>query len=202
MARDDWRIRVELAEDEHAGGFLERIGLGLSSEAGELARELTAQRLAASRDGPTVFVYTDSSLQAEQALRVVEAELRDQGHVATRVAIEHWLADESRWDDEAPESVEEEAAEAGDTGAWEVRVECESVVAAHELADRLEAEGLGTARRFRYVLVGAASREEAQALAGRLHGEVERAPSVWEVLPENPFAVFARIFGGGTGTPL
>ena len=55
MARDDWRIRVELQE-EHAGGFLHRLGGGLGSRARDLAKELEADKLAVSRDDDTLFV--------------------------------------------------------------------------------------------------------------------------------------------------
>ena len=59
MARDDWRIRIEL-EEEHAGGFLDRLGGGLGSRARDLAKELEADKLAVSRDDDTLFVYAAS----------------------------------------------------------------------------------------------------------------------------------------------
>src|SRR5947208_2210808 len=65
---------------------------------------------------------------------------------------------------------------------------------ARELAQELERDGLGVAQRDRYVLVGAASEEEARELAARLHGDVEAAPDlVYEVMPQNPFAVFGGL---------
>jgi hypothetical protein len=76
-----------------------------------------------------------------------------------------------------------------------VRVECSSRQEAQELSDRLEAEGHKPERRFQYLIVGAASREEADALAARLHGNVEAGGEVvWEAKPSNPFAIF-----GGMG---
>ena len=72
MAHDDWRIRVEI-DEEHAGGFLERLGLELGSEAAELAKDLEEHRLAATHEDGVVFVYADTALQAEQARRVVAA---------------------------------------------------------------------------------------------------------------------------------
>ena len=87
------------------------------------------------------------------------------------------------------------------TAPWEVRIECESHHDAEALADRLEAEGYGVLRRFRYVIAGTATREEAEALAARLHGEVEPSSAyVWESAPQNPFVVFGGL--GGAGTPL
>lgn len=195
MARDDWRIRVEL-EDEHAGGFLEGLGLDLGSKARELAKELKAERLAVSRDDDTIFVYASSRLQAEQARKVIEAELEEAAVEPLVVRIEHWLADEGRWDDEpADEGWEEEVLERG-YAPWEVRIECASHEEADALADRLEEEGQDVVRRWTYVLVGAGSREEAEDIARKLHGEVEPGGEVvYEAMPRNPFAIFGGMGG-------
>ncbi len=195
MARDDWRIRVEL-EGEHAGGFLEGLGFDLGSKARELAKELEAERLAVSRDGDTIFVYASSGMQADQARKVIEAELEESGIEPLVVRIEHWLADEERWDDEPrDEGWEEEVLERG-YAPWEVRVECSSHEQADALADRLEQEGQDVVRRWTYVLVGASSREDALALADQLHGEVEAGGEVvYEAMPRNPFAIFGGIGG-------
>ncbi len=173
MAEDDWRIRIEVEEDEHATGLLDRLAGDLGSEARELAEELRERRLAVSRDGETVFVYADTRTEAEQALKVVEAELSENGIEARTSRVEHWLDEEDRWDDEPPGGTwEEEELDRG-FAPWEVRVECQSRQEAAELADRLEAEGYRPERRFQYLIVGTASREDADALAARLHGEVE-----------------------------
>jgi hypothetical protein len=195
MARDDWRIRVEL-ESEHAGGFLESLGFGLSSHAKELAEELEKERLPVSRDDDTIFVYASSRLQAEQAQKVVEAELTENGIAPLVVRIEHWLAAEERWDDEPKdETWEEDVLERG-YAPWEVRIEAASHEEADALADRLESEGLEPVRRWTYVIVGTASREEADALAARLHGEVEPGGEVvYEAMPRNPFAIFGGMGG-------
>ena len=186
MANDDWRIRIEVEEEDHATGLLARLtGGDLGSEARELATDLAARRLAVSHDADTVFVYAASRAEAERAHAVVEAELRAHGIQARASGVEHWLDEEDRWDDEPPgETWEEEELERG-FAPWEVRVECPSRHEASELADRLEAEGYKPERRFQYLIVGTASREDAEALATRLHGEVE---------PANPFANF-----GGMG---
>jgi hypothetical protein len=194
MARDDWRLRIELPE---AGGLLDRLGVDLGSEAAELAKELAEHRLAVTRDDDTVFVYAASLRQAEQAQAVVEAELRELEHDPVLVVIEHWLADEERWDDEPPgRDVDDETLSRG-YAPWEVRVVCDSAAEARELADRLEQEGYGVVRRWRYVLAGASSRDDADALARRVQGEVEPGGElVWEVAPNNPFALFLGGLGG------
>jgi hypothetical protein len=200
MAQDDWRIRIEL-DDDHAGGLLERLGLELGGEAAELAKELEARRLAVSHDDGHVFVYTSSQREAVQAQAVIGAVLREQGIEARTSMIEHWLEDEDRWDSEpAGEDIEEELLERG-YAPWEVRIPSRSHAEARKLADRLEAEGYGVERRWSYVIAGTATREDAEQLAARLHGEVEPGGElVWETLPGNPFAVFGGM--GGAGTPI
>ncbi len=69
---EDWRITIEVEEEEHARGLLERLGAELSGEARELARELEERRLVVSRDGERVFVYASSRDEAERAQAVVQ----------------------------------------------------------------------------------------------------------------------------------
>jgi hypothetical protein len=193
MAKNDWRIRIEV-EEEHAGGLLDRIGAELDDEARELARDLEQRRLAVSRDGDEIFVYASSRTEAERAHEVIEAQLRSLGGTARASSIEHWLDEEDRWDDEPPgETWEEEELERG-YAPWEVRVRCTSRHAARELAGSLEAEGYRPVVRFDYLIVGTASKADAEALAGRLHGHVEAGGDVvWETTPGNPFAVFGGL---------
>ncbi|MBD0330461.1 MAG: hypothetical protein ICV64_10215 [Thermoleophilia bacterium] len=191
MAHDDWRITVELAEQHGAGDrLLERLGV-VDSDAEELEEELREARLAATHEGSTVFVYADSAQQAERARAIVERELADERLQARSIRVECWLPDEDRWDAEPPgPTVDEEVAGRG-YAPWEVRVECDSYGEARELAEDLEREGLPVVRRWRYVLVGASTREQADELARRLHGEVEAGGElVWEVLPTRPFVLF------------
>jgi hypothetical protein len=199
VAADDYRVRVAI-DDEQAGGLLERLGLDLSGEAAELARDLEARRLAVSRDGDDIYVYTSTRDEAERARSIIQAELRDNEVAAVTGPVERWLEDEDRWDDEPPdETWEEEALERG-FAPWEVRVTLPSHREARELADRLEQEGYAVDRRWQYLIVGASSREDADALAARVHGEVEPGGEiVWEAVPGNPFAVFGGL--GGSGVP-
>lgn len=199
MAQDDYRIRIHV-EDEHAGGLLDRLGLGLSGEAAELARDLEARRLVVSRDGDDVFVYAATYAEADSARSAIQAELRDNGIAAVTGFVERWLDEEDRWSDEPPgETWEEEALERG-YAPWEVRVALATHGDAQEMADRLEQEGYGVERRWQYLIVGASSKQEAEALAARIHGEVEPGGElVWETVPGNPFAVFGGM--GGSGAP-
>src|SRR5919197_2793148 len=172
VAHDDWRIRIELPDDEGARGLLERLGLA-RHDAEELADELREHRLAVSRDGNRVFVYAASGMQAEQASRVVEQELQEEGLTPSRFVTERWLRDEERWSDEADQpDVEEDLLERG-YAPWEVRVECASLREAHDLAEQLRAEGYDVSRTFTYVIAGTETRHQAVELARRVHGQGE-----------------------------
>jgi hypothetical protein len=198
---DDWRIRVDL-EEGRAENTLERLGLDLSFEARKLAEDLEGRRLVVSRDDETLFVYAGSRAEAERARDIIEAELRETGAQGRVGSIEHWLAEEDRWDDEAPQEfkAEQEVLKEG-LSPWEVRLEADTPEAAETLAAKLSADGYSVVRRYRYVLVGADSEEAARELAKRLHGEVEASGElVYETLPQNPFVIFGGL--GGSGTPL
>jgi len=195
MAQDDWRIRIELPDEAGAQDLLGRLGLR-ETDADELADDLREQRLAVSQDGDTVFVYAASAMQAEQAARIVESELDDQGLTPSRFVTERWLQDEERWNDDPDQpDIEDELLQRG-YAPWEVRVEAESLREAHDLAEQLRSEGYDVSRTFTYVIAGARSREEAVELARRIHGEVEPGGElVYEVQPQNPFAVFGGLAG-------
>jgi hypothetical protein len=193
---DDWRIRVELGETANAEALLGRLGVDLAEESRRLAEELKGRRLAVSNDEDTVFVYVDTPAEAVSARRIVEAELAEEGIEPTEVVSERWLPEEERWSGEPPsETWEQEEVEQG-FAPWEVRVELDSHGEAEQLADQLEAEGYDVARRWRYLIVGAASEEDARELARRVQGEAEPGGEVvWEATPTNPFAVFGGLGG-------
>jgi hypothetical protein len=195
MANDDWRVRIELPDEEGARGLLDRLGL-TKGDAEELADELREHRLAVSRDGDTIFVYASTGMQAEQASRIVERELRDDDLTPTRFVTERWLREEERWDDEPDTGdVEEDMLRRG-YAPWEVRVECESLGEADRLAEQLRSEGFDVSRTFTFVIAGAADRDQAVELARRVHGQVEPGGElVYEVQPTNPFAIFGGLGG-------
>jgi hypothetical protein len=191
MANDDWRITVEV---DGAKDVAEGLN-DLSDEARELAEDLKGRRLSVSVDDETLFVYGNSQADAEKAHAVVEAELKAKGIEAHTSKVEHWLDAEERWDDEPPgETWEQEELDEG-YAPWEVRVECSSREEAENLAAQLETEGYKPLRHSHFLIVGAASHEDAETLATRLHGEVEVGGEVVlearsEAWVHNPFAIF------------
>jgi hypothetical protein len=199
---DDWRIRIRFPAQEHAHGLLHRLRSELHGETGELAKELEKRRLVATHDEDDVFVYAGARAEAEAARTVVESLVREHELEAEVGPVEQWLPDEERWDHEAQEDedVDEDLLERG-FAPWQVRIESDTHEEAVELADRLEQEGWGITRRWKYVVAGVESEDEARELAKRFHGEVEIGGELlWETLPGNPFAVFGGL--GSTGAPF
>lgn len=192
---DDWRVRIELADEESRGAFAGLLGSELSPRGGELAEALRGSQLAVSGQDELLFVYADTHRLAERAHALIAAELEHHAIEATESGIEHWLADEERWDNEpAGETWEEEATSQG-YAPWEVRVTCGSHHEAKALADNLEAEGYRPVRRHSHLIVGTETREDADALAARIDGEVEAGGAVvWEEALDShvvrPFAFF------------
>ena len=190
------RIEIELHEEGHANSLLDRLGLDLGSdEAKRLAKELEGHRLPVSRDDDVIFVYAESQAQAEQARRMVDAELADEG-IDAKAQVERWLPEEERWSGDPPQETWEQEEVRHGYAPWEVRVERETHAEAEELADTLEREGFDVVRHWRFLIVGAGTEEQARELARRVHGEAEPGGEVvWEVAPQNPFALF-----GGLGS--
>lgn len=197
---DDWRVRVVLKDEESRGIFSQHLGHGLSPAGDELAKALEGQHLAVSGEENNLFVYADTKRQADQAHSLISSELQHHAlehHAleAVESGVEHWLADEERWDNEPQSETWEEEALASGYAPWEVRVTCRSHSQATELAEQLEHEGYAPVRRWTHLIVGTASREDADALAARLHGEVEAGGAVvWdEAIDSNvvrPFVFF------------
>jgi hypothetical protein len=115
-------------------------------------------------------------------------------------------ASEAEIEDERERFEERETAEALATGRadWEVRIELPGHDETVELAERLEAEGIPVVRRHTYLLVGAVSQDAAHELAERLRAEAPAGSTVhvqpggdmvWEVTPQNPFAILGGLGG-------
>lgn len=216
---DDFRIAVEFGDE---GGLLH---FGRSLREREFEKELHEQlgdAVVISRDGPHVFLYTSTLEQARAAERAVREELGQLGVEAEVSPVLRWHPVEERWEDasvplpETDEEVEAErrrreeqdAKEAQELGyaEWQVRVDLPGHRDAVKLADRLEQEGIRpVVRRWKYLLIGTATEDDARALADRIRAEAPEGADVqaetssaigWETTGSNPFAPFGG-FGPG-----
>jgi hypothetical protein len=192
---EDWRVRVELADEDTRRKFTRLLQDGLSPLGSDLAQELQGGHVSISGDNEKLFVYADSPGKAERAHAVILSELEHHGIAATASEVEHWLSQEERWDNEPVDETWEDEVEDMDYAPWEVRVTCGSRHEAVTLEQQLEAEGYRPIRQWRHLIVGTDSREDADALAVRLHGEVEAGGAVvWDEAIDSgvvrPFAFF------------
>jgi hypothetical protein len=189
-ATDEWRVEVGLSEDEHGQSLGERLHrLQLDDE----ARKRLGGSVIVSRDGNRLFLYAWHEESAREAERVVR-ELMDEDKLTGEVRLMRWhpAADEWRPADQPPpehkdeiDAEEEEHAQAGkragrESGewAWEVVIDLPDLRSTREFAHRLEEEGLPLKRRWKYLLVGRDTEEEAVELGQRLEGEAPEGAGV------------------------
>jgi hypothetical protein len=216
---DDFRIAVEFQDE----GSILHFGRSLREREFEKElREQLADRVIVTRDGNEVFLYASTPDQARAAEKAVREVLEQQEVEADVSPVERWHPVEQSWEDAsvplpltddelAAERARQEARESQETrdlgyAEWEVRVDLPTHRDAVELAERLENMGITPLiRRWKYLLIGTATDEEARTLAERIRTEappgadVKAEPSAaigWELTGQNPFATFGG-FGPG-----
>lgn len=181
---EDFRVEVELDDEGHGYSLRERLrALDLDDE----ARRRLGQNVVVTRDGSRLFLYAFDEPQVRQAEGVMRQLVSEEGLTAD-LRVTRWHPLEEEWKDlsvplprtredeeaelEARERAEEREAEEEGTYDWQVVLHLEGRSEAHELAERLAAEGLPVARRWRYVVVGAVTEEDAEELAARFRSQL------------------------------
>ena len=207
MADEDWRIEVELDDEEQGYSLTERLR---AADLDDEARARLGERVVVSRDGSRLFLYSATELQSREAEQVIR-DLVASHDLSAQITATRWHPIEQTWQDASiplptsPESIEEERtsreeAEERDAelAGWtsHVRVELPHRGDAVDLADRLEAEGEKVHRRWRYVTVDVATEDAAQELADRLaDGLPEGSELTIETKPPDPVFVFLESRG-------
>ncbi|MGI8578362.1 MAG: hypothetical protein ACR2KG_10705 [Nocardioidaceae bacterium] len=214
---DDWRVTATLDSDSHGPRLLRALqDQHLESE----VRARLGSQIAASADGPTVFLYAATEPAAREAERVLVDVLAEHNLTAQR-AVHRWHPVEETWEDpdvamprtevdqasEHQRLMAQQTAESQASGyaEWEVRVDLGSHRDAVSLAERLTAEGRSVVRRWKFLVVGANNEDEAHALAETISNETPPGASVrvepgggvgWQDgMPGTPFAIFAPLGG-------
>ena len=189
-SRDEWRVEVALDRDEHADTLSGALhDLRLDDE----ARKLLGGSVIVTRDGSFIFVYAWHEDSAQEAERVVKHIMEDEEMVG-QVRLMRWHPVAEEWkdaeeplpDDEAAlaEEMRENEAQGRSRVAsygeypWEVVIELPHIRDTSSFASQLRGEGLPVKRRFRYLLVGATSEDDAVELGKRLEGEVPEGSHV------------------------
>ena len=187
---DEWRVEVHLEDEGHGLTLGDRLkSLDLDND----ARKRLGERVVVTRDGARMFLYTDTEERARAAEKIVR-ELAVADELEAKMRLTRWNPDADEWVDPGTprpqsetERVEEhrehekrEEREAAATGKydWELRVDLESLSETRELADRLDDKGIKHHRRWKHVLIPAATEEQAAELADRVR---EAAPGETEI---------------------
>jgi hypothetical protein len=152
-------------------------------------RSRISSHIRVSQTPERVFLYAasaDVAMQAEQAVRDVLAEHR----VTADVRRHQWNPISKSWTShEDLMKAERRKSAATGRAAWQVRVEPSSRHELKALAQRLEAEGLSVARRWRYLIAGAGCEDDAHALADQIRGyssagtRIRVQPGVYDIPP-------------------
>ena len=181
---DDWRLQIDFRDDGPVDALQDHL------DARELEHDLSdafQDRVIVSRNGTTVFLYAGDREQSERAQALVERFARE-NEEEIEVDFRRWHPLSLEWepaDEPLPEDAAARAAEhrvriakerqeTEEQGypRYEVQIELPSREQADAFADRLRAEGLPTARRWRVVLVGTADEDAAKVLSERIRGDV------------------------------
>ena len=188
--RDEWRVEVALDEETGGNSLGERLR---SLDLDDQARERLGGSVIVTRDGSNLFLYAWHEESAREAERVVRELMEEEG-LAGQVSLVRWHPHADEWrpaSEPLPETEDEveaeerrrreagirEHAESGQY-PWEVVIDLPTLRDTRRLADELVERGLPVKRRFKYLLVGAPSEEEAIELGQSFEGNVPEGSHV------------------------
>jgi hypothetical protein len=201
VAGEDWRVEVELKDQEHGYSLGERLrALDLDDD----ARERLGRRVIVTRDGSKLFLYTTTEAEANEAARVVQ-ELAAADRLTPEIRTTRWHPVEEAWEDasvplprtetEREREFEQREAQAEATGDydWYVHVRAPDRTAADDLERRLRDRDFSVERRWRYLTIGAASQEQAEEIAATVRDELPQAEVELEPSRDVPATLFVRL---------
>jgi hypothetical protein len=188
---DEWRVEIDLDDEEHGLGLGERLR---AHDLDDEARKRLGGRVVVTRDGPRVFLYAGQEQEAREAERVAR-ELVTAENLTADIAVTRWHPVEEAWKDasiplpQTPEGEQEElrlkeeakwqAAEREGSYDWLVKIALPGRAEAAQLEARLDGEGLPVHRRWRYVTLDVVTEERANELATRLRDELPDETEIW-----------------------
>jgi hypothetical protein len=187
---DEWRAEVHLEDEGHGLTLGDRLrSLNLDDD----ARKRLGDRVVVTRDGARMFLYAGSEQSAREAESVAR-ELAEADGLEAKTRVTRWHPDEEEWVDPSapmPQSEAERAAEhreheaheereAAATGQneWELRVDLGSLRETRELASRLAEMDIRHHRRWKHLLVPAATEEAAAELGERIRKEAPEGTEI------------------------
>lgn len=179
----DWRVTILLTGQEHVGQARRSLSM---TEVEQDVRPRLGRNIVVSSGDSQIFLYAGTELAAAEAERAAREVLGQLG-IEAEFAVHRWHPIEEEWQSpdvamprtEAERQAEHqrlEDAETADslatgTAQWQARVELRSHREAVALADKLRDEGYAVVRRWKFLIVGANTEDDARALAGRIKQE-------------------------------
>lgn len=192
MSNEDWRVEINLDDEEHGYDIGERLR---SPDLDDDARARLGNRVYVSRNGPRLFLYAGSEPQAREAETVVRDLAAAEKLTADFVGITRWHPVEQAWKDASiplPETEGEletelrrreaaEREEAQEEGAydWMIKINFPSASSADEVVEALRAEGHPVHRLWRFVTVDALTEEAANDIAESLKQQLPEDAELW-----------------------
>jgi nucleotide-binding universal stress UspA family protein len=201
VAGDDWRVEVELNDQEHGFSLGERLR---SVDLDDDARERLGRRVIVTRDGSKLFLYTTTEAEANEAARVVQ-ELAAADRLTAEIRTTQWHPVEEAWkdpsvplprsDEDRERELESREADQDATGDhdWYVHVHAPDRAAADELERRLRDRDFSVERRWRYLTIGAASEEQIEGIAATIREVLPQAKVEVEPTRDVPATFFVRL---------
>ena len=204
MGDEDWRVEVELNDEQHGYSLSERMrALDLDDE----ARARLGRRVIVTRDGSKLFLYTTTEDEADEAARVVR-ELSTAEGLTAEIRTMRWHPVEAAWKDSSvplPHTESEEAlerqsreererreVEAGADYDWHVLARARDRAEAAALERRLLEDELPVTRRWRFLTIGALTEEQADEIASAIRRDLPEAEVRIEPtldMPSPPFVL-------------
>ena len=204
MGDEDWRVEVELNDEQHGYSLSERMrALDLDDE----ARARLGRRVIVTRDGSKLFLYTTTEDEADEAARVVR-ELSTAEGLTAEIRTMRWHPVEAAWKDSSvplPHTESEEAlerqrreereqreVEAGADYDWHVLARARDRAEAAAVERRLLEDELPVTRRWRFLTIGALTEEQADEIASAIRRDLPEAEVRIEPtldMPSPPFVL-------------
>jgi hypothetical protein len=183
MNGDEWRVEIDLDDEQHGYSLGERFR---SHNLDDEARKRLGRRAIVSRDGPRVFLYTGTEAQAREAERIAR-ELVAAEELTADIDVSRWDAEAEEWvypTGESAEAVDDEPL-AEEDYPWLLTIELESRGDAAEVEELLRGASGPVHRRWHYVTVDARTEDEANELANRFRDRLPDGAKMWvEANPE------------------
>jgi hypothetical protein len=192
VGNEDWRVEINLDDEQHGYDLGERLR---AHDLDEQARERLGERVYVSRNGPQLVVYTKTEEQAREAEAVLRGLVAEHDLSADFLGVTRWHPVAQEWKDAAiplptteaqvdkeqvrREEAEQAEAETQGTYNWLVKINLPTTDDAERVAESLQAAGHPVHKIWRWVTVDVLTEELGKELVSSLRGELPDDVEIW-----------------------